>query len=357
MADKYYKEQGGNYRPIVDFGSQAPKDLSGPMPKGSNDFFRAGQSDKLSGVFDDFKGGSGEPSAKTVTAKSGSKEVALPRAIIGEVKTTTGARYGLASGSLAGTIRQNKGASADADITFITYPKSGLSTPVSPSQTSQQKQPTSYTPFPNIITPTVPTTKNEPANYSPPLIGPITEPTSPNTKPIPVSPIFKPPANPVNTHPDNGLIPISPITPVINPGVNNTPKVVPVPPIITPIITPRNTPTYVTTPRNIPEVIPKTTPIYTPSSTPQEKTTPIPFVPNYPPPNKQKLSSPLAVFPRGNGNSFGGRRPKGGAFFERTNKVVTPKMLASRFIGGPQPNVKVTSNRQVSNKRNSRGRR
>jgi hypothetical protein len=88
MAQNIYKQLGGNYRPIVDFGSQAPKDLSGKMKVGSNKFYNANSVTSPKGVVPTPKSISATTSKLIEAPTPQTKMVTLPRAIVAEVKGT-----------------------------------------------------------------------------------------------------------------------------------------------------------------------------------------------------------------------------------------------------------------------------
>lgn len=287
MATDIYTKLGGNYRPIVDYGSQSPKDLSGAMKEGSNDFFRNTKQTSEKAVNDPVFGKS---EAKTETTQTkGTTEKTLPRAIVGEVKTSTPIRFAIGAGSL---LPSKTTTGTDEETIINSYPKSGLSAPFNPIQTgksttqSKQKITTPDVTLPIIV-------KKTPTSTAPPYIAPI--------------------INPINDTPTTPRL-----TPVIYPinDQRTTPNQTPiVSPITGPILTP--TTTTVTTPKQIP------------------KQTPAPIISPYPFPSKPKLPSPVSIFPRGGGNPYGKSRiGRSGAFFERKNSIVTPKDLAGRFVGG-----------------------
>lgn len=90
LADDMYKKLGGGYRPIVDYGSQQPRDLSGAMPKGSNAFFRGNK--KVTPP--ESKANTPDVLTETEIAPVGKAEIVLDRAILDvaaptEIKTVT----------------------------------------------------------------------------------------------------------------------------------------------------------------------------------------------------------------------------------------------------------------------------
>jgi hypothetical protein len=119
IAQNIYKKLGGNYRPIVDYGSQAPKDLSGKMKIGSNKFY--GES-ATKGIVPSPESVSKATIKLIETPMPQTKEVTLPRAIIGEVKSTS--RTTVSVGAYPGLAKQSY--REEEETQFLTMPNSSL---------------------------------------------------------------------------------------------------------------------------------------------------------------------------------------------------------------------------------------
>ena len=318
ISQDIYKKLGGNYRPIVDFG-KTTKNTSGAMKPGSNKFFK----DALAKGKE--SNAAKTPEIKVVEkAQVVNKEVSLPRAIVGEVKTSSMSRGSAWSTVGASNIwsRQRQTLPEVVEETSISYPEnSPLQSPKTIpeiSTTQQGKQNDGLTPI-NVIT------RTDDWSLKPlpiPVIPDPVKPEPPSVTPIPI---------PVPPRTDDWSTKPLPIPVIPDPVKPNPPSVIPIP---IPVFIPSETPDTIQD--TTPDTTRDTTPDITQDITPDMTTVITPDIPGKTPIftprpftlNKRTMPPPIIPFTRGGGESAArGFKNFWGAAGLRKQAIPTPKEL------------------------------